>query len=197
MIAYRRQYGLGDAQIDAQNQVIRDIQTPFLDQYAAVKGTPAFTGAFITATMNGIQHLIDVYASQYAGIRTSRGEAGRVTLQNFVDQNLFPAMRADYNSVVNSVSGGDTTTTPAPSDIYTPAPYNPSINYNVEINPGAPSTQTPANFQPSGSPGAPAGLISIPGVEQTVNADVLWYQKPTFILGIGAALWFLFVSKKR
>jgi hypothetical protein len=190
-------YGLGDAQIDAQNRVVQDIQTPYLDRYNATKGTPGFTQDFILQTINGIQQLVTNYAHQYAS--TSRGEAGRVTLQTFIDQKLFPAMRADFAAAQGASASPSTVAVPNQNQ-FGVNPFDGSPNaqpVNVNINTGGTTDATAGNIQPSQSPGAPSG-IQIPGSETTVTAAPLqWYENPAMLALIGLGVFVLIGAGKQ
>ena len=183
-------YGLGDAQIDAQNRVVTNID-PILKAYDAMKNSGQLTASYVQGAMNQIQQLVTNYAQQYAS--TSRGEAGRVTLQTFIDTKIFPAWRADFAALSQSVPD---------SPIYSGAPQSTPYNGGTQpgtvvniLSPGGMDNGAVSAIQPSNSPGTPAG-IQIPGYETTVTAPApQWFESP-YVIAAGVGLLLLFLSKK-
>lgn len=181
-------YTLGDAQIDAQNRTTSQIGD-VLVQHDAQRDSGTLTADAVKGYINQIQGLIDNYAAQYGG--TSRGAAGRITLQNFVDQNIFPAWQQEIQQLTPaSQSISPNQTLPVPVIPNAQGSSGAGIT-TINIAPSSPGT--PAALQPSGTPAPPSG-ITIPGTTQTVTAppDYMQYALP---IAVGLALWFAFVKK--
>ncbi len=181
-------YGLGDAQIDAQNRVTSDIGQ-VLVAFDATNAAGQLTASYIQSAINQIQGFINTYANQYAG--TSRGEAGRKTLQTFVDTKIFPSWR----DMLANMSA------PVDTSIYTGAPPSTPVNSGVNpgtvvnINSGGTSAGATNAMQPSNTPNSPSG-IQIPGYETTVTASApAWYESP-YVIAVGVGLLFLLMRKK-
>lgn len=184
-------YGLGDAQIDAQNRVTSDIGN-VLVSYNSTKNAGQLTASFVQGAMNQIQQLVTNYAQQYAS--TKRGEAGRVTLQTFIDTQIFPAMRADFAALSQSAPG-QTFDGSAPVS----TPYNGGTGSSTVVNvtsPGGTANGATSAMQPSQSPGAPAG-IQIPGYETTVTASApAWYENPYYLAAAAVIALVIFKGKR-
>jgi len=187
-------YGLGDAQIDAQNRTTDQIGQVGA-AYSAVKNGGGLTVAYIQNAVNQIQGLINAYKSQYG--TTQRGGAGAATLQNFVDTQIFPTMQSDLQTVAAVASGAlPTGTLPGGFDLG-PGGGGSSTNYNISLSPGMTATPgasdaTAGNTQASGSPGPPSG-ITIPGTSIDVTAtSPSWYENPMYLMlaGIGVLMYF-------
>lgn len=190
-------YGLGDAQIDAQNRTTDQIGS-VLAAYGTVKNSGGLTVGYIQGAMNQIQGLIEVYKTQYA--TTSRGKAGAVTLQTFVDNQVFPAMRIDAQNAANAVPGASSISVPdygGNNTVFQPVPFGGNTPTVININQPGQSGATAGNIQPSETPGPPSG-ISIPGTSVDVTAEPLqWWENPGILIAIGIGALFLFTSKNR
>lgn len=178
-------YGLGDAQIDGQNRATNDIGV-VLATYGNLSNAGQLTASYIQSAMNQIQGIVNTYAQQFGS--TARGIAGKGTLQSFIDNQVFPQMRIDLQN-----ASGNVPTTPASMDFNDTSvtnPFLPSPQQPTTININSPSAATPANMQPSASPGPPSG-IEIPGTTVDVTATApAWYENPTYLLlaGLGIAV---------
>ena len=161
-------YGMGDAQIDAQNRATSDIGA-IKAQYNAVKAGGQLTADFINSTKSQIQTVVDNYKNGWSS--TSRGKAGGDTLQNFVSAQIYPELANDLNGLQTPAILGPSA--PVTDLNATPMlqPWTPGGSTNITIGGG--SSQTPGSVQASGTPGPPAGI--------TVPADAPpapWYMNP-------------------
>lgn len=196
MLAYKRPYGLGDAQIDAQNNVEHQMGE-VLAAYNAVKNAGNLSVAYIGSVQAQIQGFIDNYASQYAN--SSRGEAGRKTLQTFFDTKVKPGFLADLKLQMAGTNT-ETVVVPPPSDAnaspVSPA-YDPNTNYAITVNTGGNAPATPGNIAPSQTPmtNSPEQPISIPGTVANVSAPD-WLQNPLLWVGVGVGLLVLMSRSK-
>lgn len=176
-LAYQRRYGLGDAQIDAQNRATADIGV-ILEQYANVKNSNQLTPAYVASAKAQIQTVVDNYRAGWSN--TERGRAGGATLQNFISGQVFPGMERDLNMLTvptaalsPAAPSGDLNATPQL------APYDPNIDYTINVGSGSASA-TPANIQISNTPAPPPGTASEP---QNVSAPA-WLKNPiVWIIG--------------
>lgn len=185
-------YGLGDAQIDAQDRV-GQLFASVLSSYNAVKAAGKLTVEYINNAMAQITQSVDDYARQYAS--TSRGQAGNIYLQNLAQQIFNDNMRKDLNAFSQSpivpgsvdYSGGSG----SPGLV-----FGPAVQPNIIINAGGNAAETPGNTQPSYTPGPPSG-ITIPGteVDVTASAPSIFEEHPWMILAAGLAVVYLLGGK--
>lgn len=174
----QRIYNLGDAQIDAQNRVVVDID-PILRQHDAEMNAGTLTADKVRSYRAQIQGLINNYQSSYG--MTKRGAAGYRTLQTFVDSNIYPTWDAEINNL-------STPTTPQalisiPAIPTSGAARNGGNVTNINVIPNAPGTA--AALSPGDTPNAIGPAYSIPGVEQTVTASMFpeWMSNPYVLAG--------------
>jgi len=180
-------YGFGDAQIDAQNRATQDIGA-IKAEYNNTKAAGQLTAGYINTTKSRLQSVVDTYKAAYGN--TSRGAAGGVTLQTFLDTMIYPELDADMATVSPATS-----TTPSWFPTFmqpSSTPSTPSSGVNVNITaPG--SSATPIAMGPSASPGPPPG-IEIPGTTVDVSAPD-WLKNP--LLWAGLALAAFYVMRER
>lgn len=183
-LAYQKRYGLGDAQIDAQNRV-GDIMAQVVASIAAATQSGTLTRDLILSGENRIQTAIDSYSQMWAG--TTRGKAGLDTLQAFYINQLKP----DMDRQLATIPTGEAYAPAAPTgDLNaTPqlAPYDPGIDYSINVGIPTGSASTPANIQISNTPGPPAGIATpAPNV-----AAPDWMKNPLLWIVGGIGLMFL------
>jgi hypothetical protein len=187
----RSGYGLGDAQIDAQNRATDQIGQ-IKAQYNALKSTGQLTAAIIDSTRNQILNVIDLYDKSY-GI-TDRGKAGTGTLTRFVTGYIFPELDKDMASINAGVPTSPLTNGGPITDadgIPVPAAYVPGNDYTINVNPAG-AVETAGNQQPGNTPGPPPG-ITIPGTTTTVTANAI--PTAAYIVGGIVLLMLLFDGK--
>jgi hypothetical protein len=176
-------YGFGDAQIDAQNRATDQIGV-VLTQYNATKTVNQLTPGYIASAKTQIQAIVDTYKAAWSN--TSRGQAGGVTLQSFIDGPVFSGMDQDMQTLsqVSTPAQGF----PVVAEIPTGGGYIPNVgptNVNISI-PG--SQSTPMAMGPSNTPGPPSGIV-IPGTTVDVTASD-WMKNPLLwaMVGLGIVL---------
>lgn len=193
-----RSYQLGDAQIDAQNQASRDIGA-VVDQYGLTKNAGQLTPNYIQAAMSQLQSIVNNYKAAYGGLgpygAATRGSAGAITLQTFLDGTILPGMVADLSAMLNSA--GPIQTVVSPSQVDNQVQLRPyaglpnTTNISVAV-PGI-SPSFPSNVGPSLTP-YNDNLPQIPGVTMDVTASA---PTPWWYYAIGAGLLLAFMSSTR
>lgn len=187
MLQRRGLYGLGDAQIDAQNNVVRTM-TRLMEELAAARSSGSITRTMIYNALSEMQNAITAYGQMYGG--TDRGKAGlndlwtlyyRLERDHQAEINSLPESYAP--SYVPSAPTGDLNASPVMT------PYNPAIDYTINVGTSGNAASTAGNLQPSQTPGPPAGVT----VPQDSPAPSIFKNPLTFV-AIGVAL--LYVIKK-
>jgi hypothetical protein len=184
-------YGFGDAQIDAQNRATDQIGV-VLTQYNATKTANQLTPGYIASAKMQIQAIVDAYKAAWGN--TSRGQAGGVTLQSFIDGPVFSGMDQDMQTLsqISTPAQGFPIASVTPGADLTGG-YIPNVgptNVNISI-PG--SQSTPMAMGPSNTPGPPSGIV-IPGTTVDVSAPD-WLKSPLLWMAVGLGVILLMREK--